>query len=541
MSPSHEHDASRPAEPLRAHRRTSRATTGRVYLIGAGPGAPDLITVRGRERLQAADVVLYDRLIPFELLSLCRDDAERIDVSKRPGRVAKAQADTNTLLVEHARAGRTVVRLKGGDPFVFGRGGEELEVCRAAGISCEIVPGVTSAIAAPATVGVPITHRHIARSFAVITGKTDQTAGLPPHDWHALAKIDTLCLMMARSNLAEIAAALIAAGKPADTPAVAVASATMAQQRSATGTLATIADVAEAAQLEAPVLTVVGPTAAMAVEHLPALIARTRPLEDKRIIITQARTSTSPLRTGLMDAGARLVEIPLIDVVYPPASAIDEQLHDLAGIDWLVLTSVHGVRGFWRRLAHHGLDARALGGVRIAAVGPGTAAELRERGINADLIPDEHSGAGLVAALRGATDLHGARVLYPHGSGAFPTVGDGLRAAGATVHAGVVYETRPITPSPAALEQLKHGAAALVFSSPAAVLQYAALNIQDHATPIACIGPTTAQAAQDAGLQVTIIPEQPGSRGLVKALEAHFAAPRTEVASTDRTVAVATE
>ena len=242
--------------------RPQRSRRGIVYLVGAGPGDPGLITVRGLELLRSADLVLHDRLIPWELLGEARPDAEVINVGKTPGRVACSQAIINALMIERARTGHTVVRLKGGDPFVFGRGGEEVAACREAGIECVVVPGVSSAVAVPAVTGIPVTHRTVARSFAVITGQTEEGSELPPHDYEALARIDTLVLLMARANLRGICEAFMAGGRGPDTPAASIASGTTPWQRVATGTLATIADAADRAKLEPPVTTIIGETVA---------------------------------------------------------------------------------------------------------------------------------------------------------------------------------------------------------------------------------------------------------------------------------------
>jgi uroporphyrinogen III methyltransferase/synthase len=545
-------------------------TTGVVYLVGAGPGDPDLITVRGAELLAQADVVLHDRLIPHQLLLRCRPSAVIINVGKSPGHVAKSQAEINELLVEHARQGRRVVRLKGGDPFVFGRGMEEWLACAEAGVACEIVPGVSSALAAPAGVGVPVTHRDLARSFAVVTGHTRENGDLPPHDYAALARVDTLCLMMARANLRPMAAALIQHGRSGDTPAAAIASGTTAQQRVVAATLASIADEVDAADLHAPVVTVIGETAVFAARAANSTPASDRareqhPLAGRRLILTQAIASTSELRAQLRAAGADLLDVPLIEITYPDGGcALDAHLSSLNSFDWIVLTSVHGVRGFWRRLERAGLDARALHGCRVAAVGPGTARELAAYGIHADLIPSTHAAIGLLAAFhqrygeseraecheRGDDDerhqcsepgegngnhlgdeghdhgsLRGQRFLYPHGSQALPTLANGLWAAGAEVSAAVVYDTSPTTPDAYSQAMLQDHGDAILFCSPSAVFSYQRLHLGPPRAKVACIGPTTAAAAREAGYDVAIEPASPGTAGLVQALAEFFAQP----------------
>lgn len=542
---------------------------GRVYLVGAGPGDPGLITMLGHSLLAAADVVLHDRLSNPALLAVCRPDAELINVGKTPGGPSGTQAEINALLVARAQTGKTVVRLKGGDPFVFGRGYEELEACRAADVPCMAVPGVSSALAGPASAGIPVTHREIARSFAVITGNvTGADAGptVAPHDYAALARIDTLVILMGRAGLTEIAAQLIAAGRAPDTPAACVQSATLTEQRVVRGTLATIAEIADRAGLQAPIVTVVSATAAMSLDRagfdapvpIHATLSRaacgtdlrsvsstedrrdvdeagaqrasakrsagspSHSLAGRRLALTQAATATGELRRLLHEARATLVDLPLIEVRYPqPPPVLDLSGSRLA--DWLAFTSVHGVRGLRRCLAAAGKDARALHGVRIAAIGPGTARELQSHGLRADLLAPTHSSHGLLAALRETVDLSGARILCPHGSEALPTLAAGLRAAGALVTTLVAYETHPATPSPAALAGFASGVDAVLFCSPTAIRQYHALGLSAGGAALACIGPTTAETARTLGYEVQVEPKAAGSAGLVTALRQWFA------------------
>ncbi len=530
--------------------------SGMVFLVGAGPGDPGLITVKGLEALRIADVVLHDRLSPVALLDEARPDAEIIDVGKSPGVEARSQPQINRLLVEKAREGNVVVRLKGGDPFVFGRGGEELAACRKAGIDCVVIPGVSSAIAVPAAAGIALTARGIGRSFAVITGRTEDEDALPEHDYEALAKIDTIVVMMGRDKLGRIAAALIEAGRDPQTPAACIASGTTPRQRGVVATLATIAQAADRERLEAPVVTVIGETVGIAPvgdmlpggEEAHRLLAGASlrgaagptgewtglreadglPLSGRRVAITQARSTSSELRRLLDEAGAEVVHCPLIEITYPQeAPECDEAVQELARFDWTVFTSVHGVRGFWQRMEALGRDARAFGACRVAAVGPGTARELASHGIRADLVPDEATAASLVKALRGSSmsapdrSLH---VFFPHGNLALPTVAEGLRAVGAVVREAIVYVTQAATPPRSAVMHLQAGVDAILFCSPSAVERFAKLELTLPGALVGCIGPTTASAARAAGLGVDVVPERPGSAGLVAALAEHLQA-----------------
>jgi uroporphyrinogen III methyltransferase/synthase len=520
-------------QPLRARTPRRGATTsraqraGRVYLVGAGPGDPGLITVRGRACLARAEVVLHDRLAAEELRELCRPGTEFIDVGKAPGRVALTQEQINAALVEHARAGRIVVRLKGGDPFVFGRGGEEADACRAACVPCVAVAGVSSALAAPAAAGIPVTQRGLARSFAVITGHTEDGAELPQYDYGALARLDTLVVLMGRSSLRAVTAALQAAGKPGTTPAAAIAAATTPRQQVVLGTLESISE--DAAQLApgAAVTTVIGPTAALARSAKRRLAG----LTGRRIALTHALTTTSELEHLLRSAGVTCVPYPLISIRYPEPCDLDRHLARLASYRWVVFSSVHGVRGFWRRLTAAGKDARALGGVQVAAVGPGTRRELGICGVRPDLVPEVHCSAALLAALVAREPLRGARVLYPRGSQALPQLGWGLCAAGAQVDEGIVYCTEDATPSSAQREEFRRGVDAIVFSSPSAVRCFRALGGTADGAVLACIGETTANVARGLGYPVDIVPEHAGSAGLVEALRAYFTRSSDDVAT----------
>src|SRR3954471_3771878 len=335
-----------------------------VYLVGAGPGDPGLLTRRGAVLLEVADVVVYDRLAHPSLLDLAPSTAERINVGKAPGAVEMDQDGINAVLVDRGAQGKTVVRLKGGDPFVFGRGGEEAEALMAAGVGFEVVPGITSAIAAPAYAGIPVTHRGLSTHVTIVTGHEDPAKGDTDTDWPALARAGgTLVILMGAGRLETIVDLLIANGRAPETPVAAVRWGTHPHQRTIRTTLATIT----ALGVASPSAIVVGPVAGLDLTWFEA-----RPLFGRRVVVTRAREQSSALRARLEELGAEVLELPTIAIEPLPVS-----LPDLATVAWLVFTSANGVDGFFiRGLRARGLDARALGAVRVAAIGPGTAAAL---------------------------------------------------------------------------------------------------------------------------------------------------------------------
>lgn len=517
---------------------TTDSETGIVYLVGAGPGNPDLITVRGVRLLRTADVVLFDRLIAMELLAEA-GAAELIDVGKTPGSHRMPQEEINRLIVAHALAGKTVVRLKGGDPFVFGRGMEELEACRTHGIECEVVPGVSSVHAAPAAAGIPITHRGMARNYTVITGQSREGV-LPDYDFAALAKLDTLVVLMGLATLPQIATGLIEAGRSPDTPAAAIASGTTAAQRVVTGTLTTIAETATAAGLESPVITVIGNVAAFAetthedAQHPSSApsngASNSRLLFGRRVVVTQAESTSTNLQRRLLAQGATVVNVPLIRISYPmPDEATQAALTGLTRneYDVLAFTSVHGVRGFAHALAASGIAIDSIRHVRVAALGHGTAAEARKLGFHVHIIPPQALADELVVTIDDAIEKPSSngdvrRVLFPRSNLALVTLREGLSARGFDVIDPIVYETIDSEPTANELAALGAGFDAILFCSPSAVLRFAALDVDVGGAVVGCIGPTTADTAVHCGISVKVVPEQPGTRGMVAALIDHF-------------------
>ena len=405
--------------------------SGRVYLVGAGPGDPGLLTARALELIAAADVVLYDRLIPASALAGARADAELIYVGKEGGGPSMPQAEIEETLLEHARAGKKVVRLKGGDPFVFGRGGEEAEALGADGIPVEIVPGVTAGVAAPAYAGIPVTHRDLASAVAFVTGHEDPAKPESALDWGALARFPgTLIVYMGVRQLGAIAERLLAGGRTRAEPAAVIERGTLADQRVLTGTLETIAERAAAERIRAPAIAVFGPVVALR-ERLQWF--ERRPLTGLTVAVTRARAQASALAATLQSLGAAVVETPAIRIV-----PIDGPAPELDRYDLLCVTSPNGVRYLFERMAAAGQDARRLAGTRVAAIGPGTAAALREHGVIADIVPERFVAEGLIEALAGVPV---SRALIARAAEARDVLPDALAARGATVDVLALYET----------------------------------------------------------------------------------------------------
>jgi uroporphyrinogen III methyltransferase / synthase len=412
-------------------------TQGLVSLIGAGPGDPGLITVKGLQRLQAADVVIYDYLANAELLEACRDDVELIYVGKQAGRHTLSQDEINALLVEHGRSGKRVVRLKGGDPYIFGRGGEEADVLQQAGIAWEVVPGITAGVAAPAYAGIPVTHRELASSVAFITGHEDPTKPETAINWQQLATaIDTLVFYMGVGNLPEIAGKLIANGRDPHTPVAVIRWGTKPQQEVVTGTLATIAATVAAAGLKPPAITVVGDVVRLR-ERLRWF--DNRPLQGKRIIVTRAREQASALSERLREAGAAPIEYPVIAFAPPEDwTPLDQALAKLDEYQWIIFTSVNGVRFLVERMRAFDMSPALLHHHRIGAIGPATAKELESVGLHATFVPSEFVAEAVIEQIG---DVAGQRILLPRADLAREALADGLTAKGAQVDNVVAYRT----------------------------------------------------------------------------------------------------
>jgi uroporphyrinogen III methyltransferase/synthase len=478
-----------------------------VYLVGAGPGDPGLLTMRGAEVLAEADVVVYDRLSVSDLLDLAPPDAERISVAKSAGRAVMGQEDINALLVEYGLNGRTVVRLKGGDPFVFARGGEEAAALAAAGVHYEVVPGVTSAIAVPAYAGIPVTLRHSSTSFTVITGHEDPEKG-GELDWDAVARLGgTIVILMGVGRLAKITARLLDGGLAPDTPVAVVRWGTRPDQHTVRGTLATIA----AESLEAPSVIVIGQVAAFDLSWFES-----RPLFGTRVVVTRPKHQVSALRRRLVEEGADPVVVPTIEIADPidGGAAVRSAVADLRRYDWVVFTSANGAGRFCDQLR----DARDMGGVRIAAIGPGTAEALADHNLVADLVPERFIAESLLEAFPLPHDHEHRRVLLARAAVARDVLPDGLRAMGWEVDVVDVYRTLPVVPTDEQRDAVK-GADIVTFTSSSTVENWIRAFGVDTVPPIvACIGPITADTAHRAGIRVDVIAEVHTIDGLVDAV-----------------------
>lgn len=500
---------------------------GFVSLVGAGPGDPELITLAGVARLRRADVVVYDRLAHPALVGEAPRGAERIYVGKAASDHAVPQDQIGRLLVDRARAGKNVVRLKGGDPFVFGRGGEEAEDLVAAGIEFDVVPGITSAVAVPAYAGIPITHREAASSFAVVTGHEATDRAESRIDWGALANgVDTVVFLMGRRALAEIAQRLIAEGRDPQTPAAAIEWGTTPAQRTITAPLLNLAAAADAAGLAPPTVIVVGDVVGLR----ERLRWRDRgPLFGKRVLVTRTRAQASALSTALRAAGAESLEFPASEIVAvdpAPATAAAARLA-AGGYDWVVFSSANGVEWFWCALETAGLDTRAFGGVRLAAIGPATVEALGRRGLRSDVVPERFVAEALADALE-AQITSGERVLLPRAAGARDVLPLRLQACGAQVDDLPVYESRrPTTPDPAVLARLEAGEIDIATFTASSTVRGCLALLDGRAellrdVTIACIGPVTARTAAEAGLGVDLVAEEHTIAGLVSGLSDFF-------------------
>jgi uroporphyrinogen III methyltransferase / synthase len=494
---------------------------GTVYLVGAGPGDPGLMTRRALDLIASADAILYDRLVPPGALDGARADAELRYVGKRPGEPSLAQDAINAALVELAEAGRTVVRLKGGDPFVFGRGGEEAQALAAAGVPFEVVPGVTAGVAAPAYAGIPVTHRDDASAVAFVTGHEDPDKRESALDWSALAAFPgTLVLYMGIRRLPDIAAALVAAGRPADQPAAVIARGTQPAQRTVTATLGDIADRVAAAAIEPPAVTVVGDVAALRDEL--AWFER-RPLLGRRIVVTRARAQASALAARLAALGADVVEAPAIRIEPREAPDVHAAVEAVGDYALICFTSANGARLFAGALKRAGRDARAVAG-HIAAVGPATAAELeRSVGVIADVVSERSIAEGLVEALADEP-VAGERVLVVRAVEGRDVLATALRERGAHVDEAAVYATVPEDVAPEQRSALAR-ADYVTFTSGSTVRYFvAAAGPPRDGTRVVSIGPVTSDAARAAGLEVHVEAERHDVDGLVDALLADASA-----------------
>ncbi len=498
---------------------------GTVYLVGTGPGETNLITVKGMALVREADAIVGDVLAHSALLQQARPEAEIHDTGSRTGGNKVPQEEVTRLLVELAYQGKTVVRLWMGDPFVFGRAGRELSAAKQAGLPVEVVPGVTSAIAAPAYAGVPVTDWDYASSFAVVSGYESKNQAVRP-DWGALAKMETLVILMPLDNLAQIVDNLLAAGRSPGTPALVVQQGTLPQQRQVVATLDTLVAAVEAHQTRPRAIVVIGRVVELASRLAWFQTGESVPLLGKRVLVTRPAHQATDFMVALRALGAEPITFPTIEI-RPVADTrpLDEAIRRLAqggadGYDWLVLTSANGVAAFWERLQALGLDSRRLAWVRIAAIGPATAEALVRRSITPDLIPQVYTAEGVLSAFDQLGPVAGRRFLLARADIARKTLAEGLVERGATVDEIPAYQTVPVQNG-----SLPPAADIVTFTSSSTVQGY--VNCLGGRSPAAtlgdaqviCIGPITAATAQELGVPVSAVADEYTIEGLLKTLK----------------------
>ncbi len=503
------------------------AKKGKVFLVGAGPGDPGLITARAMECLKHAEVVVYDYLANENFLNNVPADAEIIYVGKKGGDHTMTQDEINRLLVEKARE-KQVVRLKGGDPFIFGRGGEEAEVLKEAGIEFEIIPGVTSAIAVPAYAGIPLTHRDFASSVAFITGHERGDRAGSRISWDKLATaVDTLVFLMGVKNLPGIVKNLLQNGRSQNTPVAVIQWGTTKSQRTAAGTLKNIVEVVEKEGITAPAIIVVGEVVAL---RSTLNWFESKPLFGRTILVTRAREQASEFVAMLEEHGARCLVFPTIRIIHPESwSKLDSAIGRLDTYDWLIFTSVNGVRFFFERLFASGKDVRDLNGIKLCAIGPKTAEKVQSYGLRLDFVPSEYRAEAIIEGL-GKEDIKGKRVLLPRAAVAREILPEKLKELGAKVDVIEAYRTvLPEKIDRSVEEALTNGEVdCITFTSSSTVKNFAKffapqdLQEKGRAPLIACIGPITAETARELGFEVDIVPEEYTLNALTGTIVQHF-------------------
>ena len=498
---------------------------GKVYIIGAGPGDPGLITVKGLKCLTEADVVIYDHLVSEEIIRQAKESARLIYAGKKGGAHTLPQEEINRRLVEEAKQGHIVARVKGGDPFIFGRGGEEAETLVRARIPFEVIPGVSSAVAVPAYAGIPLTHRGYTSTLAFVTGHEDPTKDESDIDWKTLAGIGTLVFLMGVKNLRQITANLLVHGKHADTPAALIRRGTTEDQETLTGTLSDISRIAEGRKFSPPAILVVGD-----VVTLRSVLNwfETKPLFGKGIVITRPEAQAEEFAGLLHAEGARVIRFPTIKIV-PPEDYhdLDLAIGRLSRYQWIIFTSANGVSFFLSRLKELGRDIRDMKDIRICTIGPATAATIEDQGIRVDLVPEEFISEGVVKAFR-EFDIKDNKVLLPRAEKARDVIPEGLAMLGAKVDAVTAYRTVNSGKDKSELDTLIHEGKVdvITFTSPSTVTNFVEIMGREYAIPphikIACIGPVTEAAVKKANLPVDIIQERYTIPGLVDTLAEYF-------------------
>jgi len=504
----------------------NNAVVGKVYLVGAGPGDPGLITVKGLESLRTADAVVYDRLASPKLLAEARSDAEFYDAGKGRDDHRMTQTEINDLLVELGLRGLNVCRLKGGDPFVFGRGGEEALDLAAAGVPWEVVPGISSTIAAPAYAGIPVTQRGMSTSLTIVTGSEDPNKPDSTINWDALAGLSgTLVFVMGWKGMNDIVAALTSRGVSNERPAALVQWGTTTKQRVVTGPIGEIVARGVEAGIGAPVALVIGEVAGL---RDAMAWFDTRPLFGKRVLVTRARSQASKLVKQLEDLGAEVLEYPTIEIVpVRDPAPLDEALRNIANYDWMMFTSSNAVRGIAARMQAIGIDSRALSHLKFGVNGPSTARALAELGINADVIPDQYLASAMVERLKN-DGITPANVLFPRSEIGRETLANGLRELGSQVDEVVAYSTEsPKDTGEQARQAYEEGIDFTTFTSSSTVRNLVDLlgGSPDliNATKTVMIGPITADTAKELNVNIDIEAEEQSIAGIVKAIQAHVA------------------
>jgi uroporphyrinogen III methyltransferase/synthase len=490
---------------------------GIVYLVGAGPGDPGLITVKGVECLRKADIVVYDYLANPRFLENAPAKAKRVYVGKKGASHSKEQEEINALMIAEARRGKTVVRLKGGDPFVFGRGGEEALALAGAGIPFEVVPGVTSAIAVPAYAGIPVTHRDFNSVVALVTGHEKDSEGENAPDWKSLAGIPTLVFLMGWANLSNIVKNLIGAGRDPETPAAVIEWGTVPRQKTAVGDLKTIAEEVRKKGIKPPTVIVVGRAVSLS-KDLNWFEAK--PLFGRRIVVTRSRGQASELTRLLEEKGAEVIELPTIEI-RPPSrwTSLDRAIRNLPKYDWLAFTSANGVQYFFERLFRLKKDLRHLHGVKIAAIGPATARPIEVLGIHVDLVADEFRGEALARKMI-KKGVRGKTILLAQAKQAREVLRDELKKAGARVEVVEAYRS-VIPPVGTALRWPLQNVDLITFASSLTVENFVKM-VGATKFPVACIGPVTAETAREHGLNVAVQPRKYTMPALVEAIVDYF-------------------
>ncbi len=501
---------------------------GIVYLVGAGPWDPELITIKGRRLIGEADVIIYDYLANPELLSFARDDAEIIYAGKKGGCHSLSQDEINKLIVNKALEGKKVVRLKGGDPFLFGRGGEEAEMLAKMGISFEVVPGVSSAIAVPAYAGIPLTHRDFASTVLIVTGHEGENKHGSGINWDKIAAAEgTIVFLMGVKNLPIIVSNLIKGGKIKETPVAVIQWGTRGDQRVVTGKLSDIIEKVEKAGIGPPAVTVVGE-----VVSLRDLLNwfETKPLFGKGIVVTRARAQASALSSLLSESGAFVYEFPTIETVpIRDYDKIDSAISRLNSYDWIIFTSVNGVKFFLKRMFQKGFDIRDLKGLKVCAIGPATRHALEEMHIRVDVIPSEYRAEAVVEAMKNQ-GIEGMRILLPRAKVARDVIPEELSKNGAVVDVVEVYETvMPEGKKSDLLRAFQEGRIHMItFTSSSTVENFHSMFSSDEIqpwkekVPVACIGPITAKKADEMGFRVEVVAEKFTIPSLVDAIERYF-------------------